>query len=890
MTGTNKSPEELLADNEDLRIRLEEAEDTLRAIGSGEVDAFVVSGPEGEQVFTLKGAEQPYRVLVETMNEGAVTLDADGTIIFCNSRLAAMLQVPQERLIGTQLVSYVAPADRLLFSARLGKCHEECDKDEIAMITGAGNYVPVMISCCAFDLSGNRQISVVVTDLSEQKRNEEIMASEKLARSIIEQAGEALIVCDEGGRIIRASRLAHQICGENPLLKPFNELFHLRIMDADCFLSIMTPLLGGCFENIEVEFNRGDGQIFHLILNATPLKSAENLIIGCIVTLTDFTERKQAERDLLQSEARLQAAYNQLEETNDKLQLQSEELQAQSEELQTQSEELQAQNHELTRLWEETSRAEETLRESEERFRAIFELSSVGKAQADPSTGRFLLVNDHFCEITGYTREEMLHMTFEDITHPEDLAHNREIYGKAKKREISAWTTEMRYLRKDGSVAWVEVNGTMLFNHKGYPTSSIAAIIEITGRKQSEQAMRESEERLALALEGGRMGLWEWDTRNNRSVWNTIEYELLGVPVGEGVEATDQFFDRVHPEDLGPFNQILNDVMKNGGDFQHEMRIIRADDGQERWLAAAGRLFRDAAGQPMKMIGVNYDITGRKLAEEALNKLKEDLENRVVERTAELAVNIEKLKLETSERLQAVEALREKEQILIQQSRQAALGEMIGNIAHQWRQPLNTLGLTIQQLLLFYDLNDFDREFLEKGVTNSMELIQHMSRTIDDFRNYFKPDKEKAEFKVREAIENTLSLMEGSLKNPQISIDIVEKDNPVIYGYRNEFAQTLLNILTNARDALVEREVDDPRVTITIKDEDGSAVVTVADNAGGIPEEIIGRIFDPYFTTKGPQMGTGVGLFMSKTIIEKNMGGRLSARNTGTGAEFRIEV
>jgi len=256
-------------------------------------------------------------------------------------------------------------------------------------------------------------------------------------------------------------------------------------------------------------------------------------------------------------------------------------------------------------------------------------------------------------------------------------------------------------------------------------------------------------------------------------------------------------------------------------------------------------------------------------AKNELRTLNEKLEKRVEERTREL---------------------REKDQLLLLQSRQAALGEMIGNIAHQWRQPLNILGLTIQQLPLFHDFGELTAEFLNQNVNSSMELIQHMSQTIDDFRNYFRPDKEKVEFKVSEAIENTLSLLEGSLQNPQITVDIVTKDDPAIYGYRNEFAQVLLNILNNARDALTERETDYRRVTITIFTEGNKAVVTVADNAGGIPEGIMGKIFDPYFTTKGPQRGTGVGLFMSKTIIEKNMGGRLSVHNTTDGAEFRIEV
>jgi len=277
----------------------------------------------------------------------------------------------------------------------------------------------------------------------------------------------------------------------------------------------------------------------------------------------------------------------------------------------------------------------------------------------------------------------------------------------------------------------------------------------------------------------------------------------------------------------------------------------------------------------------------------ALVQASELLQIRAQERDAaerKLSSTIDLLQDETEERIRATESLLESERLLIQQSRQAALGEMINNIAHQWRQPLNTLGLTIQQLSLFYDLGKFDRDFLSQSVGRSMGLIQHMSKTIDDFRHYFRHDKEKVKFNVHEAIVNTLSLLEGSLQKPKINIEIIAKDVVVIEGFQNEFIQVILNILINARDAFIENGIDDPMVTITIRCEDSCSVITIADNAGGIPVEIIGKIFDPYFTTKGPQQGTGIGLFMSKAIIEKNMGGRLAVRNIANGAEFRIEV
>ncbi|QWV94974.1 hypothetical protein KP004_07305 [Geomonas oryzisoli] len=278
---------------------------------------------------------------------------------------------------------------------------------------------------------------------------------------------------------------------------------------------------------------------------------------------------------------------------------------------------------------------------------------------------------------------------------------------------------------------------------------------------------------------------------------------------------------------------------------------------------------------------------------EALVQASQLLQRRAAERDRaerQLSLTIEDLRRETAERTRAVEEVRRQEQLLTQQSRQAALGEMVGNIAHQWRQPLNALGLLVQQPLLFHELGQLDRAFLEENAAKSMEIVKHMSQTIDDFRNFFRPDKEKLRFKVCDEVAKALSLVDGSLQSLGVSLKVQQEGDPVVEGYPNEFAQVLLNILLNARDVIAERAVVAPMVQVRIGEHGGKAVLTVTDNAGGIPEEIMDRIFDPYFTTKGPQTGTGVGLFMSKTIIEKNMGGVLTACNVGGGAQFRIEV
>ena len=303
-------------------------------------------------------------------------------------------------------------------------------------------------------------------------------------------------------------------------------------------------------------------------------------------------------------------------------------------------------------------------------------------------------------------------------------------------------------------------------------------------------------------------------------------------------------------------------------------------------------------------VAVARDITERKQAEEALIKANEELEMRVAERTEELEKsraelelqNVElletnhKLRVETAERLRAMEELRIMDQLMIQQSRMAAMGEMLGNIAHQWRQPLNVLGLKAQEIGLCYELGAFSKELLDDNIAKIMEILLHMSQTIDDFRDFTAPDKEKTLFRVDRVIAKTVSLIKDNFTELGITIEFSTSGETQINGYPNEYGQVLLNILTNAKDAFGEQRAIDARIMVRSWTEDGRAVVTITDNAGGVREEIMDKIFDPYFTTKELGKGTGVGLFMSKTIIEKNMGGRFTVRNVDGGAEFRIVV
>jgi PAS domain S-box-containing protein len=232
----------------------------------------------------------------------------------------------------------------------------------------------------------------------------------------------------------------------------------------------------------------------------------------------------------------------------------------------------------------------------------------------------------------------------------------------------------------------------------------------------------------------------------------------------------------------------------------------------------------------------------------------------------------------------------EEERMITQQSRQAAIAEMISNIAHHWRQPLNAVGLIIQEAAFASENGGLSAEHLKKRVDDAMRIIQSMSQTLNNFRNLFTPDKGKSRFKVNQVVAETVSFVEENFKEKQIAIDVKSLDDLFIDGYPNEYSQVLLSILFNARDALSEKAGGSGRVTISSFAEKGKSVVTIGDNGGGIKKEIMDRIFEPYFTTKLNRNGTGVGLFMAKNVIENHMGGRLTARNVKGGAEFRIEV
>ena len=229
--------------------------------------------------------------------------------------------------------------------------------------------------------------------------------------------------------------------------------------------------------------------------------------------------------------------------------------------------------------------------------------------------------------------------------------------------------------------------------------------------------------------------------------------------------------------------------------------------------------------------------------------------------------------------------INEKQELLHSQSRLAAMGEMINMISHQWRQPLNSLGIDIQKVKKDFKRGNIDDDYIKYFTTEAMVTINHMSDTIDDFTSFFKQDKYKSDFFVKDIVKKSISILKGRINDTGVYISL--SDNTFkLHSYASEFSQVILNLINNAIDILIDKDIKNPIITIGIDEHNRS--LSVQDNAGGVPADIIDNIFEPYFSTKLSKNGTGIGLYMSKQIIEDHMDATLSVSNSNSGAKFTI--
>ncbi len=392
---------------------------------------------------------------------------------------------------------------------------------------------------------------------------------------------------------------------------------------------------------------------------------------------------------------------------------------------------------------------------------------------------------------------------------------------------------------------------------------------KIYERKKLEGNLIEKEQQLHAAFDFSTIGIAITSVEKGWIDVNDRLCRMLGYPKEELTRMT--WVEITHPEDIEPdvtlFNQVLGGKMDG---YEMEKRFIRKNGTiiyTKLWLNCR----RNEDGSVRYFVVLLEDISERKALEEELKELTVNLQRRVTEE---------------------VEKNREKDQLMYEQSRHIAMGELLVNIGHQWRQPLTVIGLLAQDVLDAYLHNELSEAYIRENIKAIMDELMGLSKTIDNFKSYYIADSQKTTNKIVDEINNTLSLIDGYFRSKGVKIYKEFAEGLTVNLFPNEFSQVILNILSNIKDVFEERCITDGTIKIkTCKEPDtDKTVITISDNGGGVSEDIIGKIFDPYFTTKHKSRGTGLGLYFARVIIEKSMKGSITARNVNGGCEFRIEI
>ncbi len=366
-----------------------------------------------------------------------------------------------------------------------------------------------------------------------------------------------------------------------------------------------------------------------------------------------------------------------------------------------------------------------------------------------------------------------------------------------------------------------------------------------------ESIQKETLDRLTLATTHNGIGIWDWNLKTMEVIWDDSMFKLYHTRREDFSGVMDAWEKSLHPDDKEYSKEETRLALSGEKPYDTEFRVVWPN-GEIRYIKAVAKTFFDNNGTPLRMLGTNIDITELRVAKDDIIK---------------------------------------KDNLLRSQSRHAAMGEMISMIAHQWRQPLGAISAAIIQMRVKIDLDVLklkseDEKYLSKQFHDIDLYVKNLSTTIDDFRNFYKPDKDLETIELEEVCIKSLSIMKASLVNNNINIIEDYCSNNTFEMYSNEMIQVIINILKNSLDNILEKNVKEPYIKISTHNN----LLTVCDNGGGIADNIINKIFDPYFSTKDEKNGTGLGLYMSKIIVEEHHNGKLSVSNVNDGACFTVEL
>ena len=526
-------------------------------------------------------------------------------------------------------------------------------------------------------------------------------------------------------------------------------------------------------------------------------------------------------------------------------------------------------------------RAEEALHKSEEKYRTVADFTYDWEYWVSPD--QQIVYCSPSCErITGYRAEEFEKHPelLEVITHPDD--RNSFIHHADHMDHTSSESHEMeiRIFTRPGDMRWIAHACCAVYSQDGTFLGRRACNRDVTVRMQDEEALKANRKRLADIIDFLPDATLVVDKERRVIVWNKAVEEMTGIPATEMIgrgnhEYAVPFYGEARPllldllfTDYGDSSARYPGIIRRADTLTAEAFCKATYNHKGAWIFGKASLLRDSSGGIVGAIESLRDITRQKQLEEELLHANQTLEERVAN---EVQKNMEQ------------------ERMLIHQSRMAAMSEMLGNIAHQWRQPLSSLGILLYNIKDACQFHELDEAYMDKAFEDGNRIIQNMSSTITDFHRFFSADNEISDFPVRDQIEKAIALVESEFQISHISIHLDAPKDLMLSGFPKKFSQAILNLFFNARDAILNHQPPvSGRVSITATERDGQGCITICDTGEGIPEDILGRIFDPYFSTRG--RGRGIGLYMTKMIIERHMNGSITATKGEGGAEFRISI
>ncbi len=486
-----------------------------------------------------------------------------------------------------------------------------------------------------------------------------------------------------------------------------------------------------------------------------------------------------------------------------------------------------------------------TLKKSEASLADAQKTTHIGSYEFNVKTQTFIASDETFNIMEIEDKESFnSYNDFISLLHSDDVVKFENNYFDSIKNKTNTRFIYRVVTHKNKNIKYIEKRSRHIFDDFGNHIKTIGTLQDITKQYKAQKEVN----RLKMVIENSPISIVVTDIDANITYVNPWFCKVTGYNneeiLGKNPNILKSGYTK-YQEYTDLWNTITN--KKNwSGIFKNKRK-----NGQTYWESATIVPIDDENGKIINYLGIKQEIT-----EEV--RLKAELAN--------------------------------KEELMIAQSRHAAMGEMIGMIAHQWRQPLSVIAMGANNLIVDVELNELNEENIKEETDIILKQTEHLSKTIDDFRNFFRQDKEKEEVKLGDVMKEALQIIGKSLENMQISFSLKHSDRYTIKTYSRELLQVYINILKNAKESLAENKESNRHIDIDIKSDGAFMITSIYDNGSGIDEQIIEKIFQPYFTTKDEKTGTGLGLYMSKTIIEKHLLGKIKAYNHDKGACFEITL